>query len=121
MKNTLSFKQEICNYTKEGRNLIHSNLNDGLQVLIKYLLENRDEYETIKFNDNRISKLAGQNGKSFISGVKLEIGNMVCCRKLPKNEGGTDDYGKDLVGVELDNKDKKKLNSLRLLMENLPI
>ncbi|EGG90474.1 hypothetical protein HMPREF0491_02750, partial [Lachnospiraceae oral taxon 107 str. F0167] len=103
--------------------------------------ENRDEYETIKFNDNRISKLAGQNGKSFISGVKLEIGNMVCCRKLPKNEGGTDDYdnlmwitekekelitkveisGKDLVGVELDNKAKKKLNSLRLLMENLPI
>ena len=29
--------------------------------------------------------------------------------------------GKDLVGVELDNKAKKKLNSLRLLMENLPI
>lgn len=141
LKRTLSFKQEICNYTKEGRNLIHSNLNDGLQVLIEYLLENRDEHETVKFNDNRISKLAGQNGKSFISGMKLEIGNMVCCRKLPKNKGGTDDYEnlvwitvkeqelitkveiseKDLVGVELDDKAKKKLNSLRLLVENLPI
>lgn len=141
LKKTLSFKQEICNYTKEGRNLIHSNLNDGLQVLIEYLLENRDEHETVKFNDNRISKLAGQNGKSFISGMKLEKGNMVCCRKLPKNKGGTDDYEnlvwitikeqelitkveiseKDLVGVELDDKAKKKLNSLRLLVENLPI
>lgn len=141
LKRTLSFKQEICNYTKEGRNLIHSNLNDGLQVLIEYLLENRDEHETVKFNDNRISKLAGQNGKSFISGMKLEIGNMVCCRKLPKNKGGTDNYEnlvwitvkeqelitkveiseKDLVGVELDDKAKKKLNSLRLLVENLPI
>ena len=137
----MSFKQEICNYTKEGRNLIHSNLNEGLQVLIEYLLENRDEHETVKFNDNRISKLAGQNGKSFISGMKLETGNMVCCRKLPKNKGGTDDYEnlvwitvkeqelitkveiseKDLVGVELDDKAKKKLNSLRLLVENLPI
>ena len=84
LKKTLSFKQEICNYTKEGRNLIHSKLNDSLQVLIEYLLENRDEAETVKFNDNRISKLAGQNGKSFISGMKLEIGNMVCCRKQPK-------------------------------------
>ena len=28
---------------------------------------------------------------------------------------------KDLVGVELDDKAKKKLNSLRLLVENLPI
>lgn len=73
--------------------------------------------------------------------MKLEIGNMVCCRKLPKNKGGTDDYDnlmwitekeqqlftkveiseKDLVGVELDDKAKRKLNSLRLLVENLPI
>ncbi|NNJ28855.1 group II intron reverse transcriptase/maturase [Lacrimispora defluvii] len=141
LKKTLSFKQEICNYTKEGRNLIHNKLNDNLQMLMKYLLKNRDENETIKFNDNRISKLAGQNGKSYITGVQLDIDNMRCCRQLPKNKGGSDDYSNliwitakekeliakvevfknDLVGVELDNKALKRLNSLRLLMENLPI
>ena len=141
LKKTLSFKQEICNYTKEGRNLIHNKLNDNLQMLMKYLLKNRDENETIKFNDNRISKLAGQNGKSYITGVQLDIDNMRCCRQLPKNKGGSDDYSNliwitakekeliakvevfnsDLVGVELDNKALKRLNSLRLLVENLPI
>ena len=141
LKKTLSFKQEICNYTKEGRNLIHNKLNDNLQMLMKYLLKNRDENETIKFNDNRISKLAGQNGKSYITGVQLCIDNMRCCRQLPKNKGGSDDYSNliwitakekeliakvevfknDLVGVELDNKALKRLNSLRLLVGNLPI
>ena len=141
LKKTLSFKQEICNYTKEGRNLIHNKLDDNLQMLMKYLLKNRDENETIKFNDNRISKLAGQNGKSYITGVQLDIDNMRCCRQLPKNKGGSDDYSNliwitakekeliakvevfnsDLVGVELDNKALKRLNSLRLLVENLPI
>ena len=66
---------------------------------------------------------------------------MRCCRQLPKNKGGSDDYSNliwitakekeliakvevfksDLVGVELDNKALKRLNSLRLLVENLPI
>ncbi len=141
LKKTLRIKQKICNYTKEGRNLIHNKLNDNLQMLMKYLLKNRDENETIKFNDNRISKLAGQNGKSYITGVQLDIDNMRCCRQLPKNKGGSDDYSNliwitakekeliakvevfnsDLVGVELDNKALKRLNSLRLLVENLPI
>lgn len=141
LKKTLSFKQEICNYTKEGRNLIHNKLNDNLQMLMKYLLKNRDENETIKFNDNRISKLAGQNGKSYITGMQLDINNMTCCRQLPKDKGGSDDYSNliwitakenelitkvdvfadDLVGMELDNKAIKRLNSLRLLVGNLPI
>lgn len=141
LKKTRSFKQEICNYTKEGRNLIHSKVNDGLQILMEYLLNNRDENETVKFNDNRISKLAGQGGKSFISGMKLDIENMVCCRQLPKEKGGSDNYDnlmwitkkekelitkaeiteQDLVGMELDSKAIKRLNSLRLLVGNLPI
>ena len=61
--------------------------------------------------------------------------------RLPKEKGGSDNYDnlmwitkkekeliikaeiteQDLVGMELDNKAIKRLNSLRLLVENLPI
>lgn len=141
LKKTTSFKQEICNYTKEGRNLIHNNLNEDLHLLFEYLLENRDDSETAKFNDNRISKLAGQNGKSYILGSELSESNMVCIRMKPKNMGGKDDYDnlawittkeKDLImakNIDIDTisrlklsvKAKKKLNSLRSLVGNLPI
>ncbi|ETJ99341.1 group II intron reverse transcriptase/maturase [Eubacterium nodatum ATCC 33099] len=141
LKKTTSFKQEICNYTKEGRNLIHSNLSKDLHILVDFLLANRDDAETAKFNDNRISKLAGQNGKSYISGADLCESNMACIRMKPKERGGKDDYdniawitkqereaivvkivSEDMVKrLELSEKAKKKLNSLRVLVGNLPV
>jgi len=141
LKRTTSFKQEINNYTKEGRNHIHNKLNDDLQTLIGYLIENPEREETVRYNDNRISKIAGQGGKSYITGIKLEINDMTCRRQIPKYKGGTDKYenlvwvtkresdliskevicDKDLIGLELKAKEIQKLNSLRLLVENLPI
>ena len=59
---------------------------------LKYLIENPIQGQSVEYNDNRISKLAGQNGKSYITGVQLDIDNMRCCRQLPKNKGGSDDY-----------------------------
>jgi group II intron reverse transcriptase/maturase len=92
LKKTYSLNQEICNYTKRGRQLIHDKLNREYQELIDYLLLNRDESQSAKFNDNRISRIAGQQGKSYISGVKLELDNMICHRIKPKSLGGNDDY-----------------------------
>ncbi len=141
LNKTLSFKQEICNYTKEGRNLIHSKLKPHITESIEYLLANKEEYETAKFNDNRISKFVGQNGESFITKEILNVNNMCCYRKIPKDKGGNDSYDniiwvtnkeksmifskeiskKYLLECNWNDKMIKKFNSLRQLVGNQPI
>ena len=141
-KTPLNFTQEICSYTEPGRALIHSKLSN-VNGLIRYLLKNKDFDNSTEFNDNRISLIAGQNGKCAITNQPLEIGQMECHHKKPKHLGGTDQY-KNLVWLdtrvhklihatipdtiskylEMLNLDKamfKKVNSLRLLAENLEI
>lgn len=141
LNKTLSFKQEICNYTKEGRNLIHSKLKPKILEITEYLLVNKEESETAKFNDNRISKFVGQNGESFISKEILNIDNMCCYRKIPKDKGGNDSYEniiwvtnkekamifskeiskEHLLECKWNDKMIKKFNSLRQLVGNQPI
>jgi len=87
--------------------------------------------------------MAGQNGKCHVTGDPLEIHNMQCHHKKPKELGGTDEYknlvwlnanihklihatqsetiNKYLDMLNLDNKAIKKVNSLRLSAGNLEI
>jgi len=141
-KTPLNFTQEICSYTEQGRALIHNKLSN-VNSLIRYLLKNKDFDNSTEFNDNRISLIAGQNGKCAITNHLLEIGQMECHHKKPKHLGGTDQYknlawldsrvhklihatnqdtiSKYLEKLNLDNAMLKKVNSLRLLAENLEI
>jgi len=136
------FTQEINKYTEHGRQLIHNRLS-GTEYLVKYLLRSKEYDKSVEYNDNRISLIAGQNGKCFITGETLEIGNMECHHKTPKELGGTDEYRnlvwlrkdvhklihatqtdiieKYLLKLNLDTKALKKVNSLRLSAENLEI
>ena len=138
----LNFTQEICSYTEQGRALIHNRLSN-VSGLIRYLLQNKDYNYPTEYNDNRISLIAGQNGKCAITNQPLIIGRMECHHKKPRSLGGTDEY-KNLVWLDsrvhklihatnqntiskylkmlnLDNAMLKKVNSLRLLAENLEI
>ena len=138
----LSFTQEICKYTPKGRQLIHSKLNNA-SYLVQYLLNSKEYDKSVEYNDNRISLMAGQNGKCSVTGESLTIGNMECHHKKPKMLGGSDEY-KNLVWLmadvhklihatqpdtiekymntlKLDPKALKKVNSLRLSAENLEI
>ena len=138
-KNAMHFSQNTCNYTKQGRELIHKNLK-GHKHLIDYLLKTTKENDSNEFNDNRISLIAGQKGKCYITGLYLEIGNMECHHKIKKCDGGTDEY-KNLVWLcgkayklihatkqenikkylgllTLDAKGLKRVNSLRKLVGN---
>lgn len=138
-KAPMCFSQDICNYTKQGREKIHKNLR-GFKFLVDYLLRNLNENNTAEFNDNRISLIAGQQGKCYITGLDLEIGNMECHHKKQKCDGGTDEY-KNLVWISreahklihstklntirkylgllgLDEKGLKRVNSLRKLVGN---
>lgn len=138
-KNALCFRQEICNYTVEGRQLIHDNLY-GYDNIIKYLLENLYNTNSIEFNDNKISLIAGQRGICYATGEALQIGFMECHHKVPKNLGGTDEYknlvwlttqahkivhstnldtiAKYLNALNLDKDGLKRVNSLRKLVGN---
>ena len=136
------FTQEISNYTEEGRRLIHDKLSNK-NYLVRYLLGAKEYDKSVEYNDNRISLMASQNGKCFVIGTPLAIGKMDCHHKKPKELGGTDAYNnlvwlnsdvhklihatqpetieKYLNILNLDKNALKKVNSLRLLAENLEI
>jgi len=136
------FTPEVNKFTEVGRTLIHEKLGN-VRGLVKYLLKCKEYEKSVEFNDNRISLMAGQNGKCGVTGEHLAIGNMECHHKKPKEVGGTDEY-KNLMWVKsevhklihattsetiekyltilnLDKKALKKVNSLRLSAENLEI
>lgn len=91
-KNVMNFSQNICNFTKEGREIVHNKLKGINYNILKYLMENPKQGETTEYNDNRISLYVGQNGKCSITGEPLQINNMVVHYKIPKNIGGKDVY-----------------------------
>ncbi len=137
-KNAMNLNQKICNYTEEGRKLIHDKLN-GYNHIIKYLLNNCVD-GSVEYNDNKISLIAGQRGQCYVTGKKLEIGNMECHHKNPRCMGGSDEYknltwlnsdvhklvhstldetiNKYLYKVNLDGNGLEKVNSLRKLVGN---
>ncbi|MEG2353661.1 MAG: HNH endonuclease signature motif containing protein [Clostridium sp.] len=138
-KVALCFSQDICNYTKKGRKLIHNNLF-GYTHIIQHLLNNQHDIKSVEFNDNKISLIAGQRGRCAVTGEALEIDNMECHHKTPKRLSGTDEYknlvwlttqthklihsttldtiAKYLNVLNLDKKGLGKVNSLRKLVGN---
>lgn len=136
------FTREVNKYTPQGRQLIHKNLST-VHSLIQYLLETKEYGKSVEYNDNRISLMAGQNGKCAVTGEPLCIFDMECHHKKPKKLGGTDEYrnlvwlksdvhklihateedtiAKYLNILNLDDTALKKVNSLRLSAENLEI
>ena len=136
------FTREINKYTEHGRRLIHDKLT-STEYLVRYLLNSKEYGKSVEYNDNRISLIAGQNGKCFITGESLDIYNMECHHKKPKELGGTDEYSNlvwlrtevhklihatqpDTIDnyldkLKLDARAMKKVNSLRLSAENLEI
>lgn len=96
-----NFKDEICNYTKEGRLAIHRNLSNVNMNIVKYLMKNPIEDESVEYNDNRISVYIAQYGKCKVTDEILQIGNMHCHHIKPKHRGGTDSY-RNLIFVTED-------------------
>ncbi|WP_462406965.1 group II intron reverse transcriptase/maturase [Gracilibacillus sp. Marseille-QA3620] len=91
-KSPMQFTRKTCNYTEEGRKLIHKSLNTNLQKKINYLMKTPVLYESIEYNDNRLSLFSAQNGKCAITKKELDIGEIHCHHKIPKKLGGDDKY-----------------------------
>ena len=139
-KPPLNFSQNICNYTEEGREMIHNKLGGNLDMITKHLLSTQYGNESTEYNDNRISLICGQQGKCYVTGSPLHIGYMECHHKKPKSKGGTDEYknlvwlctnahklvhateketiNKYLERLNLNEKGYKRVNTLRKLVGN---
>lgn len=131
--------QERCDYTEIGRTMLHKGLELDISV-IYYLMNNPMKGRSVEWNDNRISLYSGQQGKCYVTGKWLEIGNMEVHHRKPIKLGGTDEYknlafvtsgvhqlihatqedtiGKYLEIENLDDNGFKKLNKLRALVGN---
>lgn len=141
-KPPMCFSQDINNYTVSGRLILHKKLG-GYNHLIEHLLKNNFENQSMELTDNKISLIAGQRGKCYVTNNNLEIGYMECHHKKPKSQGGTDEYKnlvwlcyeahklvhcteqetieKYLKQLNLDEKGLKRIDSLRRQVGNLAI
>lgn len=88
----LCFTQKICNYTSEGRAYVHNNLKGTNNAILRYIVTNPVQNQSIEYNDNRISKFIAQKGLCTVTKEPLQISGMHCHHKKPKAQGGTDEY-----------------------------
>lgn len=88
----MNFSQDICDYTELGRVKIHNRQRSVSSHTLRYIMENPIKGESVEYNDNRISLYVGQNGKCAIRGTPLILGEMACHHKIPRANGGTDEY-----------------------------
>ena len=131
-------KRVVNSYTAEGRAEIHKSLEFVDMEILHYLMRNPIPNRSIEYNDNRLSLYSAQKGKCAITGKPMPIGDIYCHHKVPRNMGGTDAYGnlilvsgqihnlihaanpvtiaKYLESLRLDEKQLKKLNKLRNLV-----
>jgi group II intron reverse transcriptase/maturase len=134
------FLPDICQYTEEGRRLIHEKLSVNIINGIEYLLKSPLKTESVEYNDNRISLYSGQRGKCYVTRKPLLLNNMEMHRKIPKSNGGTDGYNnlvliqseiEQLINeqkgiildylvkkLKIDEKGLKRINELRKLVGN---
>jgi RNA-directed DNA polymerase len=139
-KTTLCFSQTTCNFTAEGRAKIHNSIKAIDKTMLSYIMRNYIPNRSIEYNDNRISKFIAQYGKCAIQGVELGINEWHCHHKNPYSLTKDDRYSnliivhksihqlihlkdKDkieilLQSLKLTNKQKEKVNKLRLKCQN---
>lgn len=99
-KNAMHMKRGTCNYTPEGRALIHKPLGVDLLILKALMLEDSQGCP-VEYLDNRISLYAAQYGKCVITGKYLLKDEIHCHHKTPKCYGGDDRY-ENLIIVHCD-------------------
>lgn len=139
-KTPLCFSQTICNFTAEGRAKIHNSLKAIDKTMLSYIMRNYIPNRSIEYNDNRISKFIAQYGKCAILGKELGLHEWQCHHINPYYLSKDDKYSnliivhkaihqlihlKDKVKIDnllqslkLNNKQKEKVNKLRLKCQN---
>lgn len=84
-------RRGTCNYTPEGRALIHKQLKVDMNILLA-LMRSETPHWPVEYRDNRISLYAAQYGKCAVSGETLRMDEIHCHHIIPKQFGGDDRY-----------------------------
>lgn len=80
-------------YTQEGRKLVHDVLEIPNAGIMKIMANNPIPNRSVQYNDNRISKFSGQQGKCAVTGEYFESYEDIHTHHVtPVEYGGTDDY-----------------------------
>ena len=108
--------RKINPYTPEGRVEIHDNLKIDVESML-WLMRHPIPTESVRFNDNRVSLYAGQDGKCAITGKELNVMTCICYRKSNACKRGIDSYQNLLLlskqGMEIvSSKDMQTVASL---------
>lgn len=90
--NPRNFNQEICSFTKVGREHIHKEQKVVSKKEIEYLIAHPVLGKSIEYNDNRIALFIAQQGKCAVTGEVLDVHDMHCHHKKPIKNGGSDKY-----------------------------
>lgn len=86
------YTQEICNYTKQGRQLKHTRLKPTVLSEIRKMLRSTEYGVSIEYADNRLSKYSMQSGNCAVLKTFLKANELHCHHIIPKYLGGTDDF-----------------------------
>lgn len=129
----------VCRYSQAGRAGIHENLRCVNMELLYYIMQHPFSNRSVEYNDNRVSLYVAQYGKCAITGRELfDTSDLHCHHKLPMELGGGDEYQNLIIvcnpvhrlihatsvqviemllrELNLDLKQRKKLNKLREMM-----
>ena len=91
------FAQATCSYNSSGRAKIHTELQNVNSNMFKYMIVNPIRGQTMEFNDNTLSKMAGQQGRCFVTKNDLKVGELRCMHETPTERGGTDNYNNIII------------------------
>ncbi len=142
-QNNMNFSQVKCNYTIEGRKLLHKKLKDKIIDEIIKLNKYIYGFNTVELADNKLSRYSMQNGSCSITKQFMNADEVNFHHILPKKFGGDDKFNnlttvhKDIHKLihatqsetienyfhrfNLDEKQIKKVNKLRKSCKLEPI
>jgi group II intron reverse transcriptase/maturase len=90
-------KRSINKYTPKGREEIHKNLGCVDIDVLHYLMNNPCGTESVEYNDNRIALYVAQKGKYAVTKTELNVTEIDCHHKLPREYGGSDEYSNLII------------------------
>lgn len=96
-KKTMTFNNNMCNYTKDGRTLVYEKVDGYIIKEINHLLNTPYENGRVEYMDNRISKYSGQRGRCAVSQWFLIARETHCHHIIPVSQGGTDKFNNLII------------------------
>lgn len=99
-KHAKGYPPRRCYYSAVGRSAVHENLRINVSLMLKLMRQPSFGYN-VEYMDNRISLFSAQWGKCAVTGRDFRtLDEIHCHHKIPKENGGGDEYGNLVLLLE---------------------